>query len=589
MTEILKVNNEILENPRNYAAIYARVSSAKDNNSIKAQIEKAKSILNKRNLLVYGAYTDHVSGLTTPPAERAGFSKLLADAKSGRFKTFIAYKHDRIVRNLKDWIEIKNQFKKLGIKIIFSDETEYASDDSLQGDFLENLLVMVAELEPGNINERSSNGRDFRRNQGVYNSARSEPFAYKRETFSSVYNPSNIKSFYKVDPLKAAFIEYIFNSFSSSLDIEDNKTSLRHLKKDTLEILDNVSKNLSVTNLNNLEKGYSCSIKSKFISAIKQEIELGKPIQDIKEILIDINKRAENIAHIHNLLKNPIYGGYQLIDSNNESLGIIIEENSVRLNFSSFEKLINVEGPIVDKNVFEKVYCHLHLHTLLKHIEPAYMFKGMLKCGICNRKMYLYGHLFKCDDKKSQPNCKSYVKTNLIESILDMIIDDALIQSELGFNKFSNAIEEKLNRYNNELQKLRNLKISILKDYLKYKNEKYMEVINHKQREINELLQKVAELQERLHSIRTLQKNISLNYSYKKTSNEDDKSLIAIIKIHLIDYITQNENIFNPLFEKIIKTIEVKPIAYKDIHKSQISINYEYIYKEHSDISESIH
>lgn len=594
MTEILKVNNEILENPRNYAAIYARVSSAKDNNSIKAQIEKAKFILNERNLLVYAVYTDHVSGRTTPPPARAGFSKLLADANAGRFKTLIVYKHDRIARNLKDWIELKNELKKIKVNIIFSAETEYISDNSIQGDFLENLMVMVAELEPNTINERSSNGRNFRRLQGVYNSASNIPFAYIREKITPFNNNlkennvSNIKSFFKKKSLEAAFVEYLFNYFNKAIENNDTKTTLKNLQKDSLEFLDEIILNLSFENLDNLEKIYSGSIKLNLISELKSKLKVKDEIGDINQALEYIKKRISKIANIENILKNDTYGGYQLKDARDKTLGIILDKNSTRLNFNSFEKLINVEGPIVDKDTFEKVYCHMYLPTLLKQKEPDFLLKGKLVCGHCKRKMHLHEHLLKCTDKNRQNKCMSYVKTNLIESILDVIIDDAFMQSDTGFKKFLASIDEKLVRYNAELQKLRNLKMHMLKDYLNSKNQKYIDAINYKQKEINELLQKIAALQERLYTIKTLEKNITSNYFDRKAIVKTSEHLITFIKAQIIDYIINNENIFNSLFEKIIKTVEVKTIESKDSNKCSLSINYEFVYKKHSDIFESI-
>ena len=170
-----KIDNKLLNNPDNYAAIYARISSKKENNSIDTQVDLAKTALNGKNLLVYGVYTDYVSGHTISPPDRKGFGKLLEDAKAGCFKTIIAYKHDRIVRNLNDWVNLTAQLRKLNIKIIFSDITEYVPDKSLQGEFLENLIIMVAELEPSNIQERTNNGQVQRRIQGVYNSGKHSP------------------------------------------------------------------------------------------------------------------------------------------------------------------------------------------------------------------------------------------------------------------------------------------------------------------------------------------------------------------------------------------------------------------------------
>lgn len=50
----LNISNEIkiLNTPENNAAIYARISSQKDNNSIDAQVEMAKEMLYKKSYLL---------------------------------------------------------------------------------------------------------------------------------------------------------------------------------------------------------------------------------------------------------------------------------------------------------------------------------------------------------------------------------------------------------------------------------------------------------------------------------------------------------------------------------------------------------
>ncbi|MCS4570042.1 recombinase family protein [Clostridium perfringens] len=65
--------NLINKNPEGYAAIYARVSSPTDHNSLNAQIALGNEKALEKNLLVYNSYTDKISGLTKSPEERKGF------------------------------------------------------------------------------------------------------------------------------------------------------------------------------------------------------------------------------------------------------------------------------------------------------------------------------------------------------------------------------------------------------------------------------------------------------------------------------------------------------------------------------------
>ncbi|MDK0793863.1 recombinase family protein [Clostridium perfringens] len=134
--------------PEKFAAIYARVSSQKENNSINAQIKLGTEKALKEGLLIYNSYSEHVSGLTTSPEERKSFKQLLLDAKAGCFKNLIIYRLDRLVRNYEDWKQTEKLLDSLGIKLIFSDESQQLPSDSPQSEFLNNLTVMLAELEP---------------------------------------------------------------------------------------------------------------------------------------------------------------------------------------------------------------------------------------------------------------------------------------------------------------------------------------------------------------------------------------------------------------------------------------------------------
>lgn len=230
MTKPIKSNNKLLKDPKNYVAIYARTSSTVENNSIAAQISEGKRVITNKNLLLYAVYVDQVSGFSTSPPDRVGFGKLLEDAKSGCFSTLVAYRHDRIARNLNDWVNLKNQLRKLKINIIFSDDNEYASDNSVQGEFLENLIVMVGELEPNTIKERTKAGRLQRRTEGAYNSGGSCPFGYKKIPNDKL--TSKGKSYYPVDPLVAIFVQNIFCKAKEvlgkeKLEIEAIKRSLK--------------------------------------------------------------------------------------------------------------------------------------------------------------------------------------------------------------------------------------------------------------------------------------------------------------------------------------------------------------------------
>lgn len=594
MMKPAKIKNKILENPRNYAAIYARISSKKDNNSIDAQINKAKMLLNNENLLLYAVYTDHVSGRTTSPPDRAGFGKLLQDAKSGCFKTIIAYKHDRIARNLSDWINLKSELRKLGIKIIFSDGTEYTSDNSLQGDFLENLIMMVAELEPNNINERASNGRNQRRLQGVYNAANNEPFGYKRIDTNSKH-PSKGKSYYQIEPLKAIFIQHLF---CESRDILGEKIlKIAPIKQKLLSFINNLLKPASLEILSDMIIQYADDIKIRLVKeygkkyfienitkALHEYIE-NTPPDDIICDLKDIKGHLDSTSNLQNILSNPIYGGYMLLDPNEKNQGIIVDDSIPRLNKKSFIEITNV-APIVDEKTFSKVYSYILMPKVLKEAEPNFLLKGKFRCGNCKQLLHYKDGLLQCTSQK--PNCKIYAKTSVIEAALEIILDDALKNSEDGFNNFRGTIEDKVHHLKKELEKLRNEKMSILKNYLYSKDERYVKDIQSKQDDINLILHKIASYSHELSSINKLQELIE-NYNNLIPEIKSSNFIIPKIKSLIISHILSNQDMFNSVFDKFIKEIKVSTIEKRDDIKCRFTINYEFQYNKPSDLPTCIY
>lgn len=565
------LDEKILNSPEDFAAIYARVSSKKDNNSIKAQIELAKEVICKNNLLLYGTYIDHVSGRTTPPHKRKGFSKLIEDAKAEKFKTVIAYRHDRIVRNLKDWIELKNLFKKIGVKIIFSDSSEYVSDNTIQGDFLENLLVMVAELEPNNINERASRGKKFRREQGVYNSALHVPFGYIRKKYTNENNISNIKSFYERYPIEAEFVEYFFGRFDEL--IKNNTPLMKQLYRDIQNFIDELKKNLKEENLNTLLKNKTRPYEKKVIESIIKELQNPEIIKQTLDKIENITKSSS----LYPILKNPIYCGLMLKNPNDSTYGI----KEGQINNEAFKNVINVDK-IIDDNTFEYVYCYFYSNNDgLDEDDEDYLFKNKILCGRCSNRLKLKNDLFTCSNE-----CSTFFKENLIESILEVIIEDALGTSNEGINKLKYNLSNEINALEDKISKLRTQKLSIAHKYLNSKNELCIAEVTNIQKEINYSLRKISTFRQNLKYIEELQKTITNHFKPNPKAHQDKS--YEILKSKIINYILSNQDSFSPIFNEIIKSIRVKNVAIQGKPNTNFYIEYSVKFKGSSSLSEGI-
>lgn len=586
------IDKKIIDTSKNYAAIYARVSSQKDNNSINAQIDEAKKIINEENLLVYGVYTDHVSGRTVSPQNRRGFGKLLTDAKAGCFKTIVAYKHDRMVRNLKDWIDLKNQLRRLGISVIFSDKTEYISDNSLQGDFLENLMVMVAELEPNNIYERASHGQRIRRAQGVYSSGRCIPFGYERikpgdGSILKDCSEINIKSYYEANHLESAFVRFIFDYYESLLN--KNEVKLSNIKKAILSLFNELEiDNICIKNLSSIRDSCSDRLICKLIEEIIEILKKteAKDIEKLTNSLIHIKTRLGSIGNITTIVKNTVYGGYMLEDSNTENEGIIMVNDVPKLDIDSLYVPVCNADKIVDFNIVEKVFCHYYLSNI-KDKEENYLFKDKIFCDVCGKKMKLHNGLLSCETPYKRKGCRAYSKTNLTEYILNIIIDEALaMRVNAGFSIFIAILDEKTEYLEKQIKDYRKLKFNRLKDYLDEKNPRFTDTIYNIEQNTIRLLRKVAEFRKEQERIAML-KNIIKAY-INKDINEDAKDIMNILKSQFISHVIYNSEEYEMIFKNIIKSIGVKAVGGEENGICNVEVNYEFSYSESRRLSKSI-
>ena len=119
------------------AVIYARYSShGQKEASIEQQVEAAKNYAQRKKLSVSKVYADKaVSGKTF---NRADFKRLMKDAEKGSFQYVIAWKSNRLGRNMLESMQIEVQLAELGIKVLYVEES---FDDTAAGRFaLRNMM-----------------------------------------------------------------------------------------------------------------------------------------------------------------------------------------------------------------------------------------------------------------------------------------------------------------------------------------------------------------------------------------------------------------------------------------------------------------
>lgn len=137
------------------AVIYARFSSHNQREeSIEQQVAECKAYASANGLNIIDTYADSAKSGRTD--RRAQFQKLQRDAKKGKFQAIIAYKSNRIARNMLNAMIFENDMEQIGIKVLYAKE-EFGNNAA--GRFALRTMMNVNQFFSENM------GEDIKRNQ----------------------------------------------------------------------------------------------------------------------------------------------------------------------------------------------------------------------------------------------------------------------------------------------------------------------------------------------------------------------------------------------------------------------------------------
>ncbi len=124
------------------AVIYARYSShAQKDVSIEQQVEECREYAQQNNYTVTTVYADrHTSGRSD---RRPEFQRMMRDADKRRFAMVIAYKSNRISRNMMHALQYEERLSRLGIRVCYAKE-EYG--DTAAGRFALRTMMNVNQF-----------------------------------------------------------------------------------------------------------------------------------------------------------------------------------------------------------------------------------------------------------------------------------------------------------------------------------------------------------------------------------------------------------------------------------------------------------
>ena len=175
--------------------LYGRYSSHNQKDiSVEQQFEKGYELAAEYGIRIIDTYADRaVSGRTD---KRKDFQRMMSEAAKGKFRYVIAWKSNRMGRNMLEALINEARLQELGVRVLYVEED---FDDTAAGRFAARSMMNVNQFYSENMAE------DIKR--GLYDNASNcmvanghLPYGYKRDETLH----------YVIDEPKAAVIREIF-------------------------------------------------------------------------------------------------------------------------------------------------------------------------------------------------------------------------------------------------------------------------------------------------------------------------------------------------------------------------------------------
>lgn len=184
------------------SAIYIRVSTHH-------QIDKDSLPLQKQDLVNYSKFVLGIgnyeifedAGLSAKNTDRPAFQDMMARVRKNEFTHVLVWKIDRISRNLLDFCDMYNEFKKCNVNFI--SKNEQFDTSSAMGEAMLKIILVFAELERKLTAERVKATMLARAEEGKWNGA-PIPLGYKWD--------AELK-FPVIDDNEKKTVELIFNTY----------------------------------------------------------------------------------------------------------------------------------------------------------------------------------------------------------------------------------------------------------------------------------------------------------------------------------------------------------------------------------------
>lgn len=152
--------DDIFNWKRKRAAIYTRVSTMEQvekGTGLDVQLDVCRKMCSIKNYEIAKEYSDGGVSGTVPAAKRKAFAEFFEDAKTQKYDVLVFYCFDRLAREIRVFLNIVDELRRLGIKIVTCKENIDTTTDN--GDFMMNIYASVSNLELRTIRTRLMSGK----------------------------------------------------------------------------------------------------------------------------------------------------------------------------------------------------------------------------------------------------------------------------------------------------------------------------------------------------------------------------------------------------------------------------------------------
>ncbi|UCD08355.1 MAG: recombinase family protein [Dehalococcoidales bacterium] len=158
-------------------ALYERVSTGEQKNSIQDQIEQLEALAIAYEWEIAGHYTDE--GISGGTDSRPELQRLMIDAHAGEFDLVVVTKLDRFMRNTRLLLDYVDTLEKKCNVCFFAKSEGIDTRESGIGKVILALLGAIAEWERERIGERQKDSRQYHASKGLWTGG-SVPYGYRR-------------------------------------------------------------------------------------------------------------------------------------------------------------------------------------------------------------------------------------------------------------------------------------------------------------------------------------------------------------------------------------------------------------------------